>query len=92
MPTDDAVPIAIWVAGLLVLLGGILVTIARLAVYRHTGEFRMPYRRGVVPLLVGLALVSVSAFMLGVRDGLILLWAGVALLAAVWVVGRYRRR
>ena len=60
--------------------------ISRLAVSRHTGSFVVPWRRGVAPILVGLAVLSVSLIMLGVVDGVVRLWAMIGLVAVVIVV------
>lgn len=92
MPGEDTVAIVVWAGGLLVLLAGILVTIARLAVYRHTGEFEPPYVRGIAPMLIGLCLLSVAAYLLGVREGLVVVWGTVAAISMVFLLVRQLRR
>lgn len=92
METEETIAIALWAIGVVLILAGILVTIGRIAVYRHTGTFRMPYRRGVAPLLIGLAVVSVAAYLLGVRRGLVSVWGIVGAIAVIAVLlKRYRR-
>ncbi len=77
MPTDEALEIVMWAAGLLLVLVGILMTIARLAIARHTGRFDPPWRYGFAPFILGMALITVSAYRLGVRDGLTELWLAI---------------
>lgn len=93
MPESDAVAVAIWVVGLLLVLAGVLMVIARLALRRHTGRFEMPWRRGIAPLVAGLALLTASLYLLGVRDGLVDVWLVLTAIAVVvLVVYRFRRR
>lgn len=92
MPVEDAPAIIIWFAGLLLMLVGILMFIARAAIYRHTKEFRLPWRRGIAPLVAGLILISISMYLLGVRDELLTLWIVVGSITVVIAVIRLLRR
>lgn len=94
MVPAETVAIALWAAGVLAILAGILVTIARLAVYRHTGSFDPPWRRGVLPILAGAGLVSAAAYLLGVRAGIARAWLAIGAVAVViaLITHRHRRR
>lgn len=83
MPSDELVAVIVWVTGLLLFLFGLLVIIGRLASYRYSGRITVPFQRGIAPLLVGLAFLSVSLFLLGIRKGIVYLWVTIGAIGGV---------
>lgn len=87
MPTVETLAVGLWFAGLLLLLLGILTGIARLAIYRHTGDLTLPLIRGVLPLLTGMLLLAVSLYLFDVRRDVLAVWlalAGILVAVTLW--------
>lgn len=92
MPAADLPAITLWAIGLVFVIVAILTTIARVFRYRYSGTFDPPWIRGGVAFFVGLACISGSLYLLGVRDGLIRFWQyALAIAIAGVVVALWRR-
>lgn len=92
MPGDETVAVALWAVGFLLVIGGVLVTIGRLAVYRYTGTFDPPWRRALAPAVAGCASLSVALVLLEAAVVVVWLWTGVGLAAGIVALVTRRRR
>ncbi len=86
----ETLAVGLWFAGLVLVLLGILMVIARLAIYRHTGDLTFPLKRGVLPLLSGMVLLSVSLYLFDVRRDVLVAW--LALLGSLIAIALWRYR
>lgn len=70
--------VVLWFAGVLLMLFAVLMVIAQTAIYRHTGQFKLPWRRTSAPFFAGAILLSTAMALLGAHDLLIQLWLAIA--------------